>query len=184
MVNTVIIKEHAPLNIIEIEIWNAVLSVDVDICDLRFYTIQQTEFTRSARIYVDYPIILEVYLMRLDSIEMYSTLIDTGEGDNRRCKYRYMLLEGDKDICNQQETVTLPCFGVEIIREDIVDGNVCSMESDRIPCMTTYRYKAVQLIKKLYVNTVSPLHLIDVAGSLADEWVDDFERQLNGISAL
>lgn len=150
-----------------------------------FYINQQSKFIYNVRIYLIIIKVWEGYFVPLNSVEMYSTVIDMNESENnRKCKYRYILLEGEKKLEHAGDAVVLPCFGAEIIREDIVDGSVCYIESDRIPCMTTYRYKAAQLVKKLYVNMVSPVHLIDIAGPLADEWVEDFDRQLNKIAVL
>jgi hypothetical protein len=122
--------------------------------------------------------------MTTRAVELYATKIFIeGYPKCRQANYRYMLLEGEKEIENFGQTVTVPCFGVEIVREDMVEDHVYSVESDKIECMTIYRYKAVQLLKKLYDNFVSPIHLVDVAGEMADEWTSDFDEALNNIQA-
>jgi hypothetical protein len=111
------------------------------------------------------------------SVVLYETRVDIdGWGKGRQARYKYILLEGQKEIENSGQKHVLPCFGVEIIREDFDKGRVCTVESDRIECLSTYRHKVSQLVKKLYINLVSPIHLIDIAGPLADEWVSDFDR--------
>lgn len=118
------------------------------------------------------------------SIEQYSIKVNIeGWDSNRQAIYKYMLLECEKKIEFDNQTVKLPCFGVEIIREYIGDDNACKVERDNIECITTYKYKAVQLLKKLYENCVSPIHLVDIAGSMADDWTSDFDEQLSAIAA-
>lgn len=116
--------------------------------------------------------------------ELYATKIFVeGYPKCRQANYRYILLEGEKELDNFGKKVKVPCFGVEIIREDMKDDHIYSVASDKIECMTIYKYKVVQLIKKLYDNLVSPLHLIDIAGEMADEWTSDFDDALNKTEA-
>lgn len=111
------------------------------------------------------------------AVELYATRIFIeGYPRCRQATYKYMLLEGEKEIENFGQTLKVPCFGVEIIREDMDDDHIYAMDSDKIEAMTTYKYKAVQLLKKLYDNFVSPVHLLDVAGDIADEWTSDFDE--------
>jgi len=113
------------------------------------------------------------------SIELYALKVYIeGCDKNRQAMYRYLLLESRKEIEYFDKKIEVPCFGVAIVREDIEDGKVCSVESDRIEWLTTYRYKAVQILKKLYENNVSPIHLVDIVGPIADEWVSDFDESL------
>lgn len=117
--------------------------------------------------------------MVISSVELYNTSIRI-EGRSEGCEstYRYILLECKKEINYRGQAMIVPCFGVSIVREDLKDGKVYSVKKDSIECMTTYKYKASQLLKKLYDNLVSPIHLIDIAGEYADEWVEDFEAEL------
>jgi hypothetical protein len=120
----------------------------------------------------------------MKTIELYASRVYVeGYPKGRHANYKYMLLEGEKEIENLGQIITLPCFGIQIVREDMEGDVVYAVEKDSIECMTTFRYKAIQLLKKLYDNCVSPIHLIDIAGPLADEWVDDFEVVL-GDSAV
>jgi len=118
------------------------------------------------------------------STELYSIKVNIEDWDSvKQAVYKYMLLECEKEIEYYNKTVKLPCFGVEIIREYIGEGNAYQIERDSIESITTYKYKAVQLLKKLYENCVSPIHLIDIAGPIADEWTVDFDEQLNAMAA-
>ncbi|HBM76317.1 MAG TPA: hypothetical protein DD429_12305 [Clostridiaceae bacterium] len=122
--------------------------------------------------------------MTAKALELYATqMFIDGYPNGRQANYRYMLLEEEKEIEYFNQKITVPCYGVEIIREDLDQDDIYSIEKNSIEYMTTYKYKVVQLIKKLYDNCVSPLHLIDIAGSLADEWVCDFDEILNDIQA-
>lgn len=117
------------------------------------------------------------------STVMYEARVDIdGWGKERQAKYKYILLEGDMVYENSGEKVMLPCYGIEIVREDIKGNSVYAFEEDRIECMSVYKYKVVQLIKKLYINLVSPIHLIDIAGPFADEWAGDFDDQQNSVA--
>lgn len=119
----------------------------------------------------------------MKSTELYTSDINIeGLTESRHAIYRYILLENEKEIECSGQIVKIPCFGIEIVREDINDDAVFFVEKDRIESITTYRYKAVQFLKKLHDNCVSPIHLIDVAGSIADEWISDFDEQLNNIA--
>jgi hypothetical protein len=118
------------------------------------------------------------------SIELYAakTYIEGCER-NRQAMYRYILLEGEKEVEYFGRKVVLPCFGVEIVREDMEAGSIYHVEKDGIESITTYRYKAVQLLKRLYDNNASPIHLMDIAGPIADDWVSDFDELLNDTAA-
>lgn len=96
---------------------------------------------------------------------------------NRYANFRYMLLEDEKEMKNADQVTKVKCFGAEIIREDLDGDCIYARESDRIECITPYRYKAVQLLKKLFDGCVSPIHLIDIAGPIVDEWVSDFDLE-------
>ena len=119
----------------------------------------------------------------MKSMEIFTlgTFIE-GHPKSRQANYRYLLLESEKEIEDYGQKMILTCFGIEIVREDIDKGLAYSEERERIECMTTYRYKAVQLLKKLYDNCVSPIELIEIAGPIADEWVNDFNNILQNIA--
>lgn len=120
----------------------------------------------------------------MKSIELYTTRIFIeGYPESRQANYKYVLVESEKEIEYLEQQIVIPCFGIEIIREDIEKDSVRSIERDRIECMTPSRYKAIQLIKKLYENCVSPIHLLEIAGPFADEWVEDFDQVSSNILA-
>lgn len=117
------------------------------------------------------------------STVMYEARVDIdGWGAGRQAKYKYILLEGEMVHETSGEKILVPCYGVEIIREDLNGNSINAFDEDRIECMSAYKYKVMQLIKKLYINLVSPVHLIDIAGAFADEWVGDFDDVQSNIA--
>lgn len=120
----------------------------------------------------------------MKSTELYTVRIFVeGYPESRYANYRYMLLEDEKEVESLGQRHLVPCFGIEVIREDIKGDLIYAVEKDRIDVMTTYRYKVVQLLRKLYDNCVSPVNLVEIAGPIADEWVSDFDDILSSIAA-
>lgn len=117
----------------------------------------------------------------MKSIELYASRVFVeGYPKSRYANYRYMLLESEREMNCLGQKYMVPCFGIEVIREDMDGDNIYAIDRDKIEIMTTYRYKAVQLLKKLYDNSVSPINLIEIAGPIADEWVSDFDDVISG----
>lgn len=114
-------------------------------------------------------------------IELYAIRIFVeGYPKSRHANYKYILLEDEREIEYGNGKCKIPCFGIEVIREDMEEDKIYEVAEDRIEVLTTYRYKAIQLLKKLYENCASPVNLIEIAGPIADEWVDDFNEALSG----
>jgi hypothetical protein len=117
----------------------------------------------------------------MKSLELYaSKVFIEGYPKSRHANYKYILLESERIMESIEEKSLIPCFGIEVVREDIEDGEIYGVEKDRIEVMTTYRYKAVRFLRKLYDNCVSPVNFIEIAGPIADEWVGDFDEILSG----
>jgi hypothetical protein len=115
------------------------------------------------------------------SIELYATKVFVeGYPKSRHANYRYILLESEREMDCLGQKYMVPCFGLEVVREDMDGDNVYAIDRDRIEIITTYRYKAVQLLKKLYDNCVSPINFVEIAGPFADDWVNDFDDVLSG----
>ena len=75
------------------------------------------------------------------------------------------------DLCSEVQ-----CFGIEIERQDLINGVVISIERDSVEAISPYRHKVRELLKLLYDNKVSPIHLIDVLAEYIDEYVLDFNE--------
>lgn len=115
------------------------------------------------------------------STVLYEARVDIdGWRKGRQAKYKYILLESELAFENSDKKVS--CYGIEIVREDMNGNSVIALEKDSIEYVSVYKYKVVKLIKKLYINLVSPIHLIDIAGPFADKWVNDFNDQQGNIA--
>ncbi|WP_027632022.1 DUF6514 family protein [Clostridium hydrogeniformans] len=102
------------------------------------------------------------------------TRADENEGKNMIYSYRMI-----------KKIVTLPfydlgsevqCFGIEVERQDLINGVVVSIERDWVEAISPYRHKVRDLLKLLYDNKVSPLHLVDILSEYIDEYVLDFNE--------
>lgn len=86
--------------------------------------------------------------------------------EEKEYRYSYRLLS--------EELFGGQAFGIEIERQDIVDGNVITIERDQIRKISNKEDKVKKLLKLAYENQVSPIHMIDVLGKYVDEYVVDF----------
>ncbi|KYH28464.1 MULTISPECIES: DUF6514 family protein [Clostridium] len=72
-------------------------------------------------------------------------------------------------------------YGIEVERQDIVNGKLVRIERDSVKCISPHRHKVHELLKMLYDNVVSPIHLIDILGEYIDNYVTDFDEILKDI---
>ncbi|MDO5038487.1 DUF6514 family protein [Clostridium sp.] len=83
-------------------------------------------------------------------------------------KYYYKLIKsirGNEDV-----------FGIEVERVDIKGDIIIDSFKDSIELISPVEEKVKKLLKMLYDNQVSPIHLIDIIGPFADEYVNDFKE--------
>lgn len=90
-------------------------------------------------------------------------------------KYIYRLTKSDFPVKIEEEVVYFECYGIEVERQEIVDNSIVSLERDAIDKISTSRYKVHNLLKLLYDNSVSPIHLVDIIGEYVDEYASDFD---------
>lgn len=83
-------------------------------------------------------------------------------------KYKYNLI---KSLMGKEEV-----FGIEIERVDIKGDLIIDSFKDSIDLISPIEEKVNSLLKMLYENQVSPIHLIDIIGPYADEYVSDFDK--------
>lgn len=81
-------------------------------------------------------------------------------------KYNYKLIENE---INQNNV-----YGIEIERVDYIKEEMIDSFKDSVELISPNKEKVSKLLKMLYENQVSPLHLIDIAGEYIDECVNDF----------
>lgn len=92
--------------------------------------------------------------------------------------YFYRIIKGQVTLPIGGEKIVVQSYGIEIERQDIKDGNVVNIERDSINSISPQRHKVHNLLKMLYDNSVSPIHLIDVLGEYVDEYIIDFDKEM------
>jgi hypothetical protein len=97
--------------------------------------------------------------------------------ENMEYLYRYFLLESKKDLCIDDNFVNIQCYGIEVVREKLLDGRIVDIDRDKIETISPIRNKVVDLIEYLKDHEVSPVHLVDIIGEYVDESVGDFEDE-------
>jgi hypothetical protein len=95
--------------------------------------------------------------------------------------YFYRIIKGQVTLPIGGEKIVVQSYGIEIERQDVKDGNVVNIERDSINSISPQRHKVHNLLKLLYDNTVSPIHLIDVLGEYVDEYIIDFDKDMKEI---
>lgn len=76
---------------------------------------------------------------------------------------------------NNSEVIEIQSYGIELERQDFVDGQLTGIERNVIRSISPDRHKVHNLLKLLYDNEVSPIHLVDVLGEKVDEYIIDFD---------
>ena len=90
----------------------------------------------------------------------------TVEKENCKMNYFYRMILGD--FKGRQ------AYGIEVERQDIIDGELVKIERDSVNYISTNKEKVKKLFDLVSKNNVSPIHLIDVIGEYVDEYVSDF----------
>lgn len=66
-------------------------------------------------------------------------------------------------------------FGIEVQRIDYKADLIIDSFKDSVELISPIKDKVINLLKMLYENQVSPIHLIDIIGPFVDEYVNDFK---------
>lgn len=93
-------------------------------------------------------------------------------------EYYYRMIKDNVSLSYGNNTMEVQSYGIEVERHDIVNGAVRDVSVDSIKSISPYRFKVHNLLKLLYDNEVSPVHLIEVLGEYIDEYVIDFDEKL------
>ncbi|MCB2289961.1 DUF6514 family protein [Clostridium sp. CS001] len=99
-----------------------------------------------------------------------------------RHNYFYRLVRSDIWMSAYDDPTIVQAYGIEVERQDIIDDMVVCIERDCVQNISPQRYKVKNLIKMLYDNTVSPIHMIDILGEYIDEYIIDFDEALKNIA--
>ena len=91
------------------------------------------------------------------------------ENKDKKILYLYRL--------TQCQIINGLAFGIEVERQDLIDGSLTNIERDSVDIISTKEEKVRDILYLLYKNNVSPIHLIDVIGTYVDECVEDFNSE-------
>jgi hypothetical protein len=106
-------------------------------------------------------------------------LVRTESVEKIKCNYFYRLLKSKISISYETDAVEVQSYGIEIERQDLLNGELINIERDCVENISPDRIKVHNLLKLLYDHTVSPIHLIDVLGDYIDEYIIDFDRKIS-----
>ena len=101
--------------------------------------------------------------------------------DDVKHNYFYRLVKSEISVSMYDEPTEIQAYGIEIERQDIIDDTVVFIERDFVENISPQRHKVKNLMKMLYDNTVSPIHMIDILGDYIDEYISDFDEMLKNI---
>jgi len=102
--------------------------------------------------------------------------------DDVKHNYFYRLVKSEISVSMYDEPTKVQAYGIEIERQDIIDDTVVFIERDCVENISPQRHKIKSLMKMLYDNTVSPIHMIDILGDYIDEYISDFDEILKNIA--
>jgi hypothetical protein len=94
--------------------------------------------------------------------------------DGKKCRYSYKLIQSHFPTKATDGIVSVNSYGIEVERQDIINNNIVNIERESIVNISSYRHKVHNLLKLIYDNSVSPIHLIDVIGEYVDEYTSDY----------
>lgn len=101
------------------------------------------------------------------------------EAEEKSYTYIYRLLKSEVSLTSEGDNLKVQAYGIEIERQDYLNGVIVNCERESVCAISPQRYRVHNLLKLLYDNCVSPIHLIDIAGEYIDEYVSDFDYDLN-----
>ncbi|WP_027625179.1 DUF6514 family protein [Clostridium lundense] len=104
------------------------------------------------------------------------------EKENIEYNYYYRLLKDQVTLNYGGESLQVQSYGIEIERQDKIDGSIVNIERDYVKCISPQRHKVHRLLKLVYDNNVSPIHLVDILGEYIDEYIIDFDNELMNIA--
>jgi len=95
--------------------------------------------------------------------------------------YFYRLVKSQISVSMDGELTKVHAYGIEIEMQDTDNGTVVRIQRDCVENISPQRYKVKNLLKMVYDNTVSPIHMIDILGEYIDEYTSDFDEMLKDI---
>lgn len=110
------------------------------------------------------------------------TLVKHIGEQEKKSNYFYRLIKSELIVRNESKVSKIQSYGIEIEKQDIIDGKIVNIERDCAKNISPQRHKVHELLKMLYNNDVSPIHLIDILGEYIDEYIIDFDEILKNTS--
>lgn len=119
-----------------------------------------------------------IHMMVVESLSRTEKIGDITYLYNYRIIKSYISMEVEDDLVSSQ------AYGIEVERQDIVNGVVVNIERDSIESISPQRHKVHNLLRLLYDNAVSPIHLVEVLGEYVDTYIMDFDINVRNASTL
>ena len=88
------------------------------------------------------------------------------KNDNKEVKYYFRIIKEKFDVGQ--------AFGIEVERQDLIEGSVIQIERDLIRRISSKEEKVKQLLELVHKYQVSPIHLVDIIGEYVDNYISDF----------
>ena len=94
------------------------------------------------------------------------SLYSNYKNDEKESQYFFRMTKG--------EFAFGQAFGIEIERQDVIEGEVVWIERDSISKISNKEENVKALLDLVYKYQVSPVHLVDILGEYVDNYISDF----------
>lgn len=122
--------------------------------------------------------------MVLDNSKVLLTLTRKEKHGDLTYLYNYKLIKGVINIQFEKEMLPIQSYGIEVERQDLKEGSVVNTVKDSIGYISPQRHKVQELLRMIYKNGVSPIHLVEVLGEYVDTYIEDFNSDVINKTAL
>ena len=122
--------------------------------------------------------------MLLEGAKVLETMTRKEKQGDLTYLYDYKLIKGHINMRVGSEQLPIQTYGIEIERRDLKKGTVVNTVSDSIQYISPQRHKVQELLKMVYKNGLTPIHLVEVLGEYVDTYISDFDLNINNKVAL
>lgn len=102
--------------------------------------------------------------------------------DDGELEYIYNLTERKLSLEVEGKEEEIITYGVEAQSYVVKENKKVLISKDAIEVLTPYKHKAKEFINMLRKNEVSPVHLLNIAEEVIEEYYLDFEKVVQVIS--
>ena len=99
-------------------------------------------------------------------MDIVNSLYKSSKNDNKESIYSYRRIS--------ENFLEGQAFGIEVERQDLIEGNVVKIERNLIRRISNKEDKVKNLLNLVHNYQVSPIHLVDILGEYVDNYVSDF----------